>query len=172
MSLELLQELAEARTQYIQQMPLLNQPQREFITQQFFSTEQSYLGIAAAIALRQAQSQGPVTISFPIDLSAFNNPVLVTPSQEQVTREVEDYIHPSIQRCSICQDDISSDGARLRVCQHSFHRTCIQTWFGASVRCPVCRRDIREDLVNQTSSASIEISSQAETQLEEENTEE
>ena len=157
MSLELLQELAEARTQYIQQMPLLNQPQREFITQQFFSTEQSYLGIAASIILRQAQSQGPVTISFPIDLSAFNNPVLVTPSQEQITREVEDYIHPSIQSCSICQEEISSDGARLRVCHHSFHRACIQTWFGASVRCPVCRRDIREDLVNQTSSVSTGI---------------
>jgi hypothetical protein len=54
--------------------------------------------------------------------------------------------------------------ARLRVCQHSFHRACIQTWFRASVRCPVCRRDIREDPAAQTSSASTGISSQAQTQ--------
>ena len=153
--IELLQELADARTEYIRQMCLLNQPQREAITQQFFNTEMNYLNLISLSMMRQT----PLTITFPIDLNSLN-PVLVIPTQEQISNEIEDYIHPSIQQCSICQDDISSGGARLRVCQHSFHRTCIQTWFGASVRCPVCRRDIREDLPDQTSSASTEISSQ------------
>jgi hypothetical protein len=159
MFLELIQELAESRSEYIRQMALLNQPQRELITQQFFNTEMNYLSLISFSMMRET----PVTISFPLNFNSLT-PVLVTPTTEQISQEVEDYIHPSIQQCSICQDDISSGGARLRVCQHSFHRTCIQTWFGASVRCPVCRRDIREDPEDQTSSASTEISSQEQNQ--------
>jgi hypothetical protein len=159
MFLELIQELAEARSEYIRQMALLNQPQRELITQQFFNTEMNYLSLISFSMMRET----PVTISFPLNFNSLS-PVLVTPTTEQISQEVEDYIHPSIQQCSICQDDISSGGARLRVCQHSFHRTCIQTWFGASVRCPVCRRDIRGDPEDQTSSASTEISSQEQNQ--------
>ena len=160
MILELLQELAEARTQYLHQMVLLNQPQREAITQQFFTTEINYLSLISLAMMRQ---QTPMTITFPVDLNSLS-PVLVIPTQEQISNEVEDYIHSSLQQCSICQDDISSGGARLRVCHHSFHRSCIQTWFGASVRCPVCRRDIREGPPNQTSSVSTGISTQEQSQ--------
>jgi hypothetical protein len=32
---------------------------------------------------------------------------------------------------------------RLRPCQHSFHRACIDEWFRRSVFCPSCRHDIR-----------------------------
>ena len=155
MFLELLQELAEARTEYLRQMALLDQPQREAITQQFFNTEMNYLSLISLSMMRE----NPITITFPLNYNSLN-PVLVTPTAEQISQEVEDYIHPSLQQCSICQDDISSGGARLRVCQHSFHRSCIQTWFGASVRCPVCRRDIREDQASQTSSVSTEILAQ------------
>jgi len=162
MAFELLQELAEARTQYFHQMALLNQPQREAITQQFFTTEINYLSLISLAMMRESP---PMTITFPVPLD-FNSlsPVLVIPTQDQISREVEDYIHNSLQQCSICQDDISSGGARLRVCHHSFHRSCIQTWFGASVRCPVCRRDIREDPASQTSSASTGISAQGQSQ--------
>jgi|Laugrespbdmm15dd_1035085.scaffolds.fasta_scaffold41320_2 hypothetical protein len=164
MFLDLLQELAEARTEYLRHMALFNQPQREALTQQFFNTEMNYLNLISVAMLRET----PVTITFPFSFNSLNsaayNPVLVTPTQEQIDEELEDYIHPSLQQCSICQDDISSAGVRLRVCQHSFHRSCIQTWFGASVRCPVCRRDIREDPEDQTSSASTEISAQEQNQ--------
>lgn len=165
---QVVQDLIESRTEYFRQIHLLNQPNRDTLTSQFFTSEQIYLGVLSNIFLRQA----PVTITFPVDFNTFSNPVLVTPTQEQITREVESYMSPSIQQCSICQDDISSDGVRLHVCHHVFHRSCIQTWFGASVRCPVCRRDIREDPVSQTSSASTEISSHMENQLEEEDIEE
>ena len=161
--LEVIQELAEARLEYFRQLQLLNQPSRDTLTSQFFTSEQVYLGILSNIFLRQA----PVTITFPVDFNTFSN-VLVTPTQEQITREIETYMSSSIQPCSICQDDISSDGTRLRVCQHVFHRSCIQTWFGASVRCPICRRDIREDPASQTETASTGILSQVENQLEEE----
>ena len=161
---QVIQELAEARGEYFRQLGLIDQPYRHTVTSQFFASEQLYLGLLTSISLRQA----PLTITFPVDFNTFSNPVLVTPTQEEITREIETFMSSSIQQCSICQDDISSDGVRLHVCHHVFHRSCIQTWFGASVRCPVCRRDIREDPASQTSSASTEISSHMENQLEEE----
>jgi hypothetical protein len=155
----LTQELAESRAEFLRNIPNFSSPQREQLTSQFFATEQLYLGLIANFLIRQA----PLTINIPFDMSALT-PVLTTPTAEQVATEVQDYMHSSIQQCAICQDDISSDGSRLRVCQHSFHRACIQTWFHASVRCPVCRRDIREDPAAQTSSASTGISFQEQNQ--------
>lgn len=46
--------------------------------------------------------------------------------------------------CAICQEDITEDGCELRNCHHRYHRECIDYWFTSSVRCPVCRNDIRE----------------------------
>ena len=149
-------ELAESRSEYLRNITNFQQPQREVLSQQFLSNEQIYLSLVANILFRQQS----VTIDFQyLNTGTFLNPVLVTPTAEQISHEVEDYMHSSVQQCSICQDDISSGGARLRVCQHSFHRSCIQTWFGASVRCPICRRDIREGPANQTSFVSTGISS-------------
>jgi hypothetical protein len=159
--LQLLQELAESRNEFLRNVALFDTSRRDAISQQFLLTEGIYLALVQNIMTRNP----PVTITFPIINAAnFMDSVLVTPSSEQISNEVEDYIHPSLQQCAICQDDISSDGARLRVCQHSFHRSCIRTWFGASVRCPVCRRDIREDPQAQTSSASTGISTPVQNQ--------
>ena len=153
--LQVIQELAESRNEFLRNVALFDNSRRDIISQQFFLTEGVYLGILNNLMVRNPA----ITISFPnINIDNFMESVMVTATQEQISHEIEDYIHPSLQQCAICQDDISSGGARLRVCQHSFHRSCIQTWFGASVRCPVCRRDIREDPQAQTSSASIGIS--------------
>ena len=49
--------------------------------------------------------------------------------------------------CSICQDEMNSGELvrRLTVCNHEFHRSCIDNWLlNRSVRCPTCRFDIRE----------------------------
>jgi len=49
--------------------------------------------------------------------------------------------------CSICQDEMHSGELvrRLTVCNHEFHRSCIDNWLlNRSVRCPTCRFDIRE----------------------------
>lgn len=147
----LTQELAESRSEFLRNVPNFSTPQREMLTAQFFATEQLYLGIIASMLMRQT----PLTISIPLDMN-FSN-VLVVPTQEQINGELEPHMHTTTQQCPICQDDISSDGVRLRVCQHSFHQSCIRTWFGASVRCPMCRRDIREDPATQTSAASTGI---------------
>jgi hypothetical protein len=97
----------------------------------------------------------PLTITFPINIPAsFMENVSVVATAEQITNELVPYSGSSQQNCSICQESISSDGVELRGCHHTYHRECIQTWFGASVRCPVCRRDIREDSSTETSSGA------------------
>ena len=46
--------------------------------------------------------------------------------------------------CAICQESVvREEGVQLRACLHQFHSTCIREWFIQSVRCPVCRNDIR-----------------------------
>lgn len=49
--------------------------------------------------------------------------------------------------CAICQDPIE-EGQQMRIlnyCTHSFHATCIDTWFESHVTCPTCRHDIRNN---------------------------
>ena len=49
--------------------------------------------------------------------------------------------------CAICQDPIEQ-GQQMRIlnyCTHSFHTTCIDTWFATHVTCPTCRHDIRNN---------------------------
>jgi len=124
---------------------------RDQITCRFLQNESALLSAWHSIARES------VTITFPINIPAgFMDNVAVVPTDQQIAGEVQDHVSSSQQTCSICQDSISSDGAILRVCRHVYHRSCIQTWFGASVRCPVCRRDIREGQVAQTSSDAIE----------------
>jgi hypothetical protein len=92
-----------------------------------------------------------VTFSLP---SGFSDPVVVSLTSTQIEGALEN-IPSSNSNCAICQDAISSGGCRIRSCRHEFHRNCVTNWFGMSVRCPVCRHDIREpaaDDSNQTPS--------------------
>jgi hypothetical protein len=83
-----------------------------------------------------------VNISMPINLPAnWSEPVVVTPSQEQITSGTED-AEVEDETCAICQEDLTA-GTRLRNCSHTFHTGCIQQWFSHSCYCPVCRNDIR-----------------------------
>lgn len=81
----------------------------------------------------------------------WEDPVAVVPSNQQIDHamhEIPEDSEPGT--CAICQDTIQHrpDGCSLRNCGHHFHDTCIQEWFTRSVRCPVCRNDIRESTEN------------------------
>jgi len=156
LSLQIIRELVNARNQFFRR-PYLFRNQREEIARQFLETESEYLGVISRIT---DSRRNPITITIPMNLSDFSEPVPVLPSAAQIANEVENHTPMIAQNCSICQDQIVSDGARLRACQHVYHRACIQTWFGASARCPICRRDIREDSEAQTSAVSTEMSTQ------------
>lgn len=59
--------------------------------------------------------------------------------------------------CAICQEEIrvSEVIRRLnRPCNHTFHKACIDRWLSQHIRCPVCRRDMRELTHNVTEQSS------------------
>jgi hypothetical protein len=149
--LDVLRELVNARSSFFRRPHLFRN--RDTIASQFLDSEN------AIVMLLRSLVQIPITITFPVQ-GNFSDPVPVVPSARQISDEIEDHMNSSQQTCSICQDQIVSDGARLRTCAHVYHRACIQTWFSASVRCPICRRDIREDLSSQTSADARETISQ------------
>lgn len=114
--------------------------------------------------IRNRQTNHVLTI--PVTLMennpAFNEPVIVRPTAEQIrnaTQAVQQV--PANTVCAICQEEIAVNGVKISHCDHLYHESCLQNWFSLSVRCPVCRHDIREvDQEAQTSPDEEEMSSQ------------
>ena len=156
---DILQELLDAHTTFFRRPYLFRAADRNNVARDLLRFETSYLSVLSdLISVRRT----PITITFPITSipGNFNDAVPVIPTPAQIASELQELSASSVQSCSICQEQIASGGVQLRVCQHVYHRECIQTWFQASCRCPVCRRDIREDPASQTSSDAIETPSQ------------
>lgn len=125
---------------------------RSEIARTMLEQEARVLTLAGTLLNRQ---RIPLTLTFPISMDMMNmDNVIVAPTAAQVAHELIPLSASSAQTCSICQDSIQNDGCQLRGCQHAYHRACIEVWFSTSVRCPVCRRDIRGDQASQTSSES------------------
>ena len=80
-------------------------------------------------------------------------PVVISPSSETLAHASDILTasadHSSIQ-CIVCLEHLvaGQELRKMRFCQHIFHRSCIDTWFERTVRCPICRHDIRDDLSN------------------------
>lgn len=71
------------------------------------------------------------------------------PYEINLTRPYEDDVEKGIQReeCSICLDNTDlthTNWVQLKVCSHTFHKQCIDTWLAnrADPKCPLCLRDI------------------------------
>jgi len=81
--------------------------------------------------------------------------VIVHASQEVINSASTEQIlgQDTEDSCNICQDNMSrGDSIRTLVCQHSYHRACIDNWLlNQSVLCPTCRHDIREPYVRPPS---------------------
>ena len=124
--------------------------QRGAMLSRFMLNEVCYLEmINRMYQARQRNQSAVVTFTVPAN---FNDPVPVLPTQAQIDRSLET-IESTTSNCAICQDSIASGACRIRQCGHVYHRSCILTWFGMNVRCPVCRHDIREhDEGDQTQS--------------------
>ena len=79
--------------------------------------------------------------------NAFEDPVVVRPTAEQIARATTlESMLADDGVCAICQDTIAAmtEARTINACNHQFHKNCIDTWFQQNVRCPVCRHDIRE----------------------------
>lgn len=81
-------------------------------------------------------------------LSDFLRPVVIRPTEEQLAENT--YVYRSEvahqENCAICQDPMEAgqETRTILACSHCFHRDCIDRWFQEHVRCPTCRRDVRE----------------------------
>lgn len=87
-------------------------------------------------------------------------PVVVAPSAQQLAAgstilEADEEAHHDL-ICSICQEGYTTGQQirKLNHCDHCFHKACIDPWFRAHVRCPVCRHDIRETAATQPATTS------------------
>lgn len=160
-TLSIIERMLEGRnsffsSEFIRALPFNS---RANIISRYMSTELLYL---ETINRLHAQSTYAATALLTLSLpnSTFMSPVTVAPSRAQITSSLQDY-PGTTSNCAICQDAISSGGCRIRQCGHVYHRSCIESWFSMSVRCPVCRHDIREEgQASQTSSASEQTSTQ------------
>ena len=87
--------------------------------------------------------------------------VVVAPTIEEINNAVETFEYVDgmsliNNRCPITMEDFIVDEriSRIHHCGHTFREEAINSWFRASVRCPVCRYDIREDSPQSTSDIS------------------
>ncbi len=75
-------------------------------------------------------------------------PVIVRPTEQHLAENTYVYCSEVAhnENCSICQDPMEAgqETRTLLACGHCFHRVCIDRWFQENVRCPTCRRDVRE----------------------------
>lgn len=85
-------------------------------------------------------------------------PIFPTPAQVQAATTIRTLDADMEDNCSVCQDTMRSGESirHITVCNHTFHRTCIDTWFVRNVRCPVCRHDIRETSVVPSTAAPVQ----------------
>lgn len=98
------------------------------------------------------------------------SPVTVRPTDRQIrdSTELVQYSsmfdpsteqEPQYSRCPISHEEFSVNSRvyRIRHCGHYFEPQSLLTWFRTSVRCPVCRYDIRSHLPdNHSHSHSVE----------------
>ena len=81
--------------------------------------------------------------------------VIVAPTTRQIEDATEDIVfneenYPLINetRCPITLEDFQENQVltRIQVCGHVFSQEPFRNWFRQSVRCPVCRHDIRDNI--------------------------
>jgi len=171
--LNVLEGLVEGRNEFFNSHSLraFDWNSRANIASRFMTNELCILEVANRIYSNHIHMRNAaatlISFTMPLQVPRFSDPVVVTASNDQINGAMESLpADASPSNCAICQDSITTNGVRLVSCRHAYHRGCISNWFGMSVRCPVCRHDIREeDQANQTSSDASQTSSQLPNQL-------
>ena len=95
----------------------------------------------------------------------FENPVFIMPTQLQINNATEqliydDTLHLRNSICPITQQSFEHNDPlrRIRYCDHVFTETSLMRWFERSVRCPVCRYDIRDYITSSNTDTDTGIS--------------
>lgn len=58
-------------------------------------------------------------------------------------------------KCAICLESMARGGITT-ACNHSFHSSCLETWWLKSPSCPCCRREALPNCGDENSSSSEE----------------
>ena len=148
--LSILEGLIESRnTFFARTIDRFRPTSRDGAFNRFLTSETLLLDLASRIYTTHVAPPPPsLVINIPANfMDGFSDPVPVVPTSAQITQNVEsiDIGIPATQmQCAICQDNILNTGSRIRQCGHTYHPECLTSWLSMSVRCPVCRHDIRE----------------------------
>lgn len=68
------------------------------------------------------------------------NIVVPLPILSEQIKEIET---PNEKNCSICLDEESNEKVWLElICNHKYHKTCIERWFLEHTSCPLCRQEV------------------------------
>lgn len=159
MMLGLLAELVDGRNTFLQRgMNRISVEHRDALVSRFFLNELCYLEIANRVFQNHIRNQSVNAAATLLSLNIptnFMDPVVIRPTQQQITAATEVIAEPLAgTTCPICQDALTTDATRITHCNHTYHRNCLDSWFTMSVRCPVCRYDVRGGQPAQTSTAS------------------
>lgn len=88
-------------------------------------------------------------------------PVLFGGSKEDVVETSDDSCNG---HCAVCLTSIDvGDECRELLCQHVFHKDCIDEWLIKSRECPMCRQDVEQLVKEAVSKGKSSISSWRET---------
>jgi hypothetical protein len=171
--LETLQLMLQARSDFLSNTTIrsLDYNTRASLISRFMNNDAALLEFLNRMYIINSQARAAptafITLNMPTNNSNFMEPVVVAPTAQQIEGALVN-MEEAEGTCAICQDAIASGGCRIRQCTHEFHRACITNWFTMSVRCPVCRYDIRGgNQTIQTSPASSQRSAQSGDQSEE-----
>lgn len=150
-AMNILEGLIEGRNTFFARTIHLMRPSgRESAYSRYLLNELCYLETLSRIfthGVRTQQQQPSIVLNIPTN---FLDAVPVVATAEQINQSVE-ALPNGTGDCAICQEGITTNAARIRNCGHVYHRNCLVTWLSMSVRCPVCRHDIREGPASQTS---------------------
>jgi hypothetical protein len=149
-SIETLQIMYNQNTSHIERFMTLNREiQRAIINSIIPASQYTY---EFTVPINNLLTPSEVTQASQADLvtSAFQSPVIVRPTPEQIeaaTRRVKygDISRPVNTTCPISLEPFTDedDVIVIRHCGHIFKPSEFQTWFNANCRCPTCRYDIR-----------------------------
>jgi hypothetical protein len=129
--------------------PLLSQPRTQSRTSNLLDIQYTFDNPLSEVESSAASALLSL-FSMPMGQTLFNSMenVVVRPTQDQITNATSILTIGDISdsTCTVCQEQIDSDVPvrRINLCQHQFHKACIDRWFERSVFCPMCRQDIRD----------------------------
>jgi hypothetical protein len=71
-------------------------------------------------------------------------------SNIQINKILKEYLkvkdkHKCTDRCTICQEKLSSKLTVKTPCNHLIHRKCLKQWMFNKKSCPICRKDLHDE---------------------------